>query len=313
VETMVALANQAKASPHFNMPADSDDEYVQKFAEYVRDHLEPSLPVSVEYSNEVWNWSFPQANYAKERAAKLWPTEGTGWVQYMAVRTHNMCRLFHQVFAGQTERLRCLISPQTGWRGLAEEVLDCPRWVEQHPEDESCAKYVDAINITGYFAGCLPAHPEVIRGWLARGKAAALEKGFQQLEHGGLIPECQGEDLDNLDFTIDGYRYFMQLAARRGLGLEVYESGTHFEYAGDDDGVRQFLIDLTQDERMHAAYLRNFDGFRRAGGSTFNVWGWVGQNDAWANASSIVDRSHPKYRAIVEFAARPAPVVEPAP
>jgi len=73
---------------------------------------------------------------------------------------------------------------------------------------------------------------------------------------------------------------------------------------------------------MHAAYLRNFDGFRRAGGSTFNVWGWVGANDAWANASTIVDRTHPKYRAIVEFAGRsssagapaplPAPVPEPA-
>ena len=308
VETMVALANQAEASPHFNMPADSDDEYVQKFAEYVRDHLEPSLPVSVEYSNEVWNWSFPQANYAKERAAKLWPGEGTGWVQYMAARTHNLCRLFHQVFTGQEERLRCLISPQTGWRGLAQEVLDCPRWVEQHPEDESCTKYVDAINITGYFAGCLPAHPEVIQSWLKEGKAAALTKGFEQLEHGGLIPECQGEAVDNLDYTIEGYRYFMQLAARRGLGLEVYEGGTHFEYAGDHDDVQQFLVDLTQDERMRAAYLRNFDGFRRAGGSIFNVWGWVGQNDPWANANSIVDRTHPKYRAIVEFAGRPAPV-----
>src|SRR4029079_4750696 len=125
VEILVGLANDAQASPHFNMPADYDDEYVQKFAEYVRGHLAPELPVAVEYSNEVWNWGFPQANYAKERAAQLWPTESSGWVQYMALRTHNLCRIFHQVFAGQEQRLRCLISPQTGWRGLAEDVLDC--------------------------------------------------------------------------------------------------------------------------------------------------------------------------------------------
>jgi hypothetical protein len=303
LEVMVELANQAHASPHFNIPADYDDAYVQKFAEYVRDHLAPELPVAVEYSNEVWNWSFPQASYAKERAAQLWPGEGTGWVQYAAQRTHNLCRIFHQVFGGREQRLRCLISPQTGWRGLAEDVLDCPAWIQAHPEDESCTKYVDAINITGYFSGCLQDHPEVITSWLAEGKEVALSKGFTQLEHGGLIPECDGEKIDNLDYTIDNYRYFAQLAVRRGLQLEAYEGGTHFEYPGDDAQVKQFLVDLTRDPRMHDAYLRNFDSFRRAGGRTFNVWGWVAPNDPWANAPSIVDLDHPKYRAIREFSA----------
>ena len=36
---MVALANRLGASPHFNMPAHYQDEYVQRFAEYVRDNL----------------------------------------------------------------------------------------------------------------------------------------------------------------------------------------------------------------------------------------------------------------------------------
>ncbi|HVZ31485.1 MAG TPA: hypothetical protein VG963_03620, partial [Polyangiaceae bacterium] len=301
LEVLVALANAAHAAPHFNMPADSDDEYVQKFAEYVRAHLDPALPVAVEYSNEVWNWSFPQANYAKERAAQLWPKEGTGWVQYMAARTSNMCRIFHEAFAGQEERLRCLISPQTGWRGLAEDVLDCPAWIAQHPADESCTKYVNAINITGYFAGCLPSHPEVVSRWLAEGHDSALTKGFEQLNHGGLIEDCSGEAVDNLDHTIDNYAYFAQLAVRRGLGLEVYEGGTHFEYSGDDVHVKKFLVDLTRDQRMYEAYTRNFDGFRKAGGSTFNIWGWIAPNDPWANADSLSDRSHPKYRAVVDF------------
>ena len=305
VETLVALANATNAAPHFNIPAHYDDEYVLEFAKYVRAQLEPELPLSVEYSNEVWNWSFPQADYAKARGTQLWPDEGTAWVQYMAARTHHMCRLFRQVFVGQEQRLRCLISPQTGWRELAEEVLDCPAWVKLHPEDESCIKYVDAINVTGYFAGCLPAHGDVIAGWLAEGREAALAKGFQQLEHGGLIEACDDEAVDNLDYTIETYQYFMQLAARRGLGLEVYEGGTHFEYPGDREGdrpeVKQFLVDMAEDPRMYDLYLRNYQGFRQAGGSTFNVWGWVAQNDAWANARSATELDHPKYRAIVDF------------
>jgi len=200
-----------------------------------------------------------------------------------------------------------LISPQTGWRELARLVLDCPAWIEQHPEDESCTKHVDAINIAGYFSGCLHQHPEVIRRWVAElGWEGALSRAFEQLEHGELIEGCDDEASDNLDRAIDNYDFFMQLAARRGLGLEVYEGGTHFEYSGERDGepddVAQFLVAMTRDPRMHALYSRNFQGFRAAGGSTFNVWGWVAPNDAWANADSPVALDHPKYRAIAEFA-----------
>ena len=42
--------------------------------------------------------------------------------------------------------------------------------------------------------------------------------------------------------------------------------------------------------------------FRDAGGSTFNVWGWVARDDAWANSDSVIELEHPKYRAIRDFA-----------
>jgi hypothetical protein len=240
---------------------------------------------------------------------------GTGWVQYMAVRTHQMCRVFREVFAGEEWRVRCLISPQTGWRGLAPEVLDCPSWIEKHPEDESCTKYVDAINISGYFGGCLSSQPEVVAGWLREGREAALTKAFEQLTRGGVVEACSGEDSDSVERAIDNYRHFMQLAARRGLGLEVYEGGTHFDYSahaeGGDAEVAQFFVDVARDARMRDLYLRNYEGFRNAGGSTFNVWGWITPNDAWANADSPTDLTHPKYRAIAEFAQRLAPARAP--
>jgi hypothetical protein len=311
LEIMLALANAANAAPHFNIPVDSDDEYVRQFAAVVKKALSPALPVSVEYGNEVWNWSFPQAQYAKARGAQLWPGVGTAWVEYAALRTRNMCKLFHEAFTGDEQRLRCLISPQTGWRELAETALDCPAWIAQHPEDESCTKYVDAINITGYFAGCLPRHPEVIRAWLGElGPERALDRAFQQLEHGGQIEGCDDKAVDNLDFAVDAYDFFMQLAARRGLGLEVYEGGTHFDYSGGRDGkpddVEQFLVRMTRDPRMYELYTRNYRAFRSAGGSTFNVWGWVAPADPWANVDSPLELDHPKYRAITDFSRNPS-------
>lgn len=301
LETMVALANRVPADPHFNMPVDYDDDYVRNFATYLRDHLALGLTATVEYSNEVWNWGFPQAQYANVLGRQLWPDEGSAWVQYMAGRTHTMCGILKEVFAGQEERLRCLISPQTGFREIAETVLDCPLWAADHPEVGTCASNVDAVNITGYFSGCLMRNPDTMLAWMAEGRDVALDRAFEQLERGGLIESCTGGDEDNLDHTIDGYGFFGELAASRGLGLYVYESGTHFNFDGDET-LRELLVEMTRDERMYDLYTKNFRGFKAAGGSLMNVWGWVARDDMWANADSVLDRTHPKYRAIHDFA-----------
>ena len=302
LETLVALANRVPADPHFNLPVDADDEYVKKFAEYLKENLDPRLVASVEYGNEVWNWGFPQAEYANEKGQKLWPGEGSAWVQYAAGRTASACRIIKQVFGGESERVRCLLSPQTGWRELAPQVLDCPDWTADHPSDGPCYEAVDAVNITGYFSGCLPRNEDVIADWLKDGESKALGRAFEQLEHGGLIAGCSGEEEDNLDYTIDGYGYFAKLAQARGLGLQVYESGTHFNYEGDDAQVHDLLVEMTRDDRMYDLYMKNFAGFKAAGGEIMNVWGWVGPDDMWANADSPMDRRHPKYRAIMDFA-----------
>lgn len=302
LEVMVALANRAGVDPHFNMPADFTESYVRAFAEYVKENLGAGLTASVEYSNEVWNWGFPQAQYANTLGRELWPDEGSAWVQYAAGRTNDMCAIWKDVFAGEEQRVRCLISPQTNWKDMAETVLECPAWVKSHPGSGPCYEHVDAINITGYFSGCLPSNPDAVRGWMAEGTGPALDRAFEQLEHGGLISGCG----DNLDETIATYSYFRDLADARGLDLYVYESGTHFDYH-EDESVRHFLVEVTRDDRMYAAYQRNFSSFRDAGGSVFNVWGWVAPDDAWANSESLADRDHPKYRAITDFVEETAP------
>jgi hypothetical protein len=304
VEVLVALANKLGADPHFNMPALFDEEYVRSFATLVKSQLRPDLVARVEYSNEVWNWDFPQAQYAGHQGKKLWPEDGTAWVQYFASRTDEMCRLWKEVFAGQEFRLRCLISPQTGWHDLAETALECPSWVKMRPELGSCYGHVDAINITGYFSGCLHQREAVLAEWLSEGREVALDRAFEQLNHGGKLDDCE----DNLDRTIEGYQFFAQLALRRGLGLNVYEGGTHFEFNGRAD-VKKLLVEMTRDVRMKEAYLRNFEGLRLAGGSVFNLWGWIAKDDTWANAESLTDRKHAKYQAILEYTAAhpPAP------
>ena len=56
VEYMVQLANTLHKDMWVNMPDLAQDDYVQGFALYAREHLDPGLRVYVEYGNEDWNW-----------------------------------------------------------------------------------------------------------------------------------------------------------------------------------------------------------------------------------------------------------------
>jgi hypothetical protein len=65
---MVELANKTGSNPWFKMPHDATDDYIQKFATYVCNHLDPRLIASVEYcdlgrcaqlSTEAIGWSIP--------------------------------------------------------------------------------------------------------------------------------------------------------------------------------------------------------------------------------------------------------------
>ena len=61
-------------------------------------------------------------------------------------------------------------------------------------------------------------------------------------------------------------------------------------------------VAAAHDERMAKLYRRNLEGFKEAGGTIINAWGWVGPNDSWANTDNLKDLSHPKYRARRDFA-----------
>jgi hypothetical protein len=197
-----------------------------------------------------------------------------------------------------------LISPQTGWPDMARTMLDCPAWARQHPDLGACHESADAVSITGYFAGCLqePQNERKLRAWLARGKAYALDRFFEQLESGGQL-ECAEDGMKtSLVDAIELYKVYGRMAAARGLELYVYESGTHFNYEGKDPAVVQLFVDATRDPRMGHLYRRNLEAFKQAGGTIINAWGWIGAHDMWANSEDVNDREHPKYRALRDFA-----------
>jgi hypothetical protein len=311
VEVLVALANKLRVDAHFNMPYRANDEWVRGFATYVRDHLDNGLLATVEYSNEVWNWSFPQAGFANVEGRHMWPDEGTAWLQFMGMRAAQVCRAWKDVFADQKGRVRCTIAPQTAWIDVASASLDCPKWVKQDPaRNHPCAQGVDAIQITGYFG--LDLHHKtnvpVLRGWLAKGADFAFERAFRYLEAGDVSGMFDPEgkplkpgDADSAPAAIERFKRWSTIANARKMALVVGEGGTHF--GGQDADLAQFLYRVANSERMAVLYRRVLDGFKQAGGTVWNAWGNLAPANAWSNGESLADRSNAKYRALCDFAA----------
>ncbi len=177
-EHMVALCNQTNKDlwitiPHLaveDAPAGQDN-FVTKLAKLIRfgsdgvepfsspqvdpafPPLKPSLRVYVEYSNEIWSsgFSFPQGNWAEERAAQ----QGISRAQFNARRFCEVWRTFEQVFGNEQTtggnpqpRLIKVAAVFTGNDTYTEEYLD---EIKSFGASLSPAQEPDMIAPTTYF------------------------------------------------------------------------------------------------------------------------------------------------------------------
>lgn len=304
VEVMVELANETGMSPWFNMPHDASDDYIRQFATYVRDHLDPSLIATVEYSNEVWNWLFNQAQYAYQKSIERWGKIGTGWVEWYGMRTAQVAKIWKDVFSKQQERVNAVIGVQTAWRGLANYILETPSWVAEG--NQPAWKYVDSLAISGYFSGSLgqPENAATVRSWL-KDPDGGFAKAFQQLRSGGLLPT----DELSLDDTIKDFQHYKQVADQHGLDLVVYEGGSHVvaaESLKSDPALVEFFQALNRRPEMGDLYREMLDAWKLAGGKEFNHFVDVGapsKHGSWGALESLNQNGSPKYNALTQFIA----------
>ena len=114
LEMMIELCNRQKVAPWFCIPHLADDDFVRRFAQMVKERLDPSLKIYIEWSNEVWNGQFKQSHYAGEQGVKLGlgPKEKpweAGW-HYTAVRSLEIFKIWEDVFGGHDRLVRVLPS-----------------------------------------------------------------------------------------------------------------------------------------------------------------------------------------------------------
>ncbi len=300
LEIMVQLANEIGADPWFNMPHMADDDYIRRFAEYVRDHLDRRLIAHVEYSNEMWNFLFGQTIWAEAQARALWGAAagGEGWMQYAGKRASEVMRIWTDVFAAEAEtRLRRIAAVHTGWPGLEAAFFEAPLWRESTPGTPAPGDTFDAYAVSGYFGLELGSDEmaETVRGWIGLPDDAGIAEAARALREGSLR-----QLLDEL------YPHHARAAARYGLDLVMYEGGTHVVGSGaqrDDPAFEAFFRRLNYSDEMALLYDELLTGWRAAGGTLFNAFVDVARPTkygAWGAQRWLGDEN-PRWQVLAEY------------
>lgn len=117
-ELIIQLANQTKKDIWICVPHAADNDFITQMAQMFKNQLDPSINIYIEYSNEVWNWIFGQAQYNIEHN----PFD-LNYGRAMALKAKNVFDIWHQVFADEKCRVKRVLGIQGGFNWLNEQIL----------------------------------------------------------------------------------------------------------------------------------------------------------------------------------------------
>ena len=295
---MVELCNQLDADAWFCMPHKASDAFVTQFATVVRDGLpnaDPDLAIPaleterkiyIEWSNEVWNVSFPQSKWVTQQSGvKVFDPP---WFDIWAEEAKKDFDIWTSVFSGQTDRLIRVAAGQQAnvWvtERLTEEIIDA-------------GGEFDAIACGAYFDE----------------RHAPFNAGTTVQD---IIDNAINETIPN---TFAGqYQNHGDLAQQltnnfgRTVPLLAYEGGQHYTVHGNSSlpYFQAFKDVQTYDDPvlpdMYDAYTANLDAFNQGGGSLYMAYSFVskpGPFGSWGHLQfqNETGTEAPKYRALLDF------------
>ena len=285
LEYMIQLANALKADPWFTIPVRANDDFVRQFATLVRDQLDPSLKAHIEYSNEVWNFGFEQAAYAKDQGVKLGldNDQYLAGAKYYSQRSVEIFKIFAAVFGG-TSRLDRVLAGQSVNPSGGDEML---AWKDAY-------KHVDSYAIAPYFDG---------RDTLLSGEKSAQ---IAKLSQNQVLDILQADIRDNIKANIIDSA---KLARKYNLVLTSYEGGqqlTSFQFETNEPQITKLYADVNRNPRMGALYTEYLNIWKAAGGGLFNQYYDIGSPSKFGMWGALEyngqdPKTAPKYQALMRY------------
>ena len=286
-EIMIQLANLTKTSPWFCMPHRATREYLREFAKLVKENLDPSLKVYVEYSNEVWNSMFKQFGWmlqSKTAAEGLAGSGVTGWLNKVAPaefpyddgeiasgegadhpeRTGVLMRRcfepWEEVFSGDDRaRLVRVVGVQHSWLDTARRTV---KWVMEHGG-------ADAMSPAGYIG----PNNAIYERWAAAGPNLSADQVIADMN--------EAFEKDSAPWT----RAQAEIAKKYNLRLVIYEGGQHIQPKGQAETDYMPALKAAQyHPGMYDLYRKNLALHREVGCDLFCAFNSIGaQGSRWGS------------------------------
>jgi PKD repeat protein len=275
-EYIVQVANQLDKNIWVCIPHQADDAYIAEMAALFRDGLEPGITVYIEYSNEVWNWIFPQAHWVNDNGP-----QNISYPRRYVERSLHAFDIWMDVWGDQNERLRRVLGTQNGYDWITEEIL-------AHADQD---RY-DYLSPTWYVG--LDHGPNGNPNLQALGAAATPE-----------------DVLENANHVFEEFypRWEMVYNTTKLYGKKVvnYEGGQHFTDFSIPPYI-QSMYDAQVLPGMYDLYNRMLDSLRRLGSElpmAFVMTGpWESQYGSWGHIFDEDDpapwNDRPKFQVLID-------------
>ncbi|MEZ5535946.1 MAG: sugar-binding protein [Thiolinea sp.] len=245
IEIMVELANRLHADAWFNIPHAANDDFVRRFAQYVKQNLNPDLKVYLEYSNETWNGIFSQHAYMKQGGQRLGLKDeaSIAGAKFYSKRSVEIFRMWEQAFGGN-QRLVRVLAGLTGNTKLTETMLTY----------ENAYKHTDAFAIAPYVFG----DTDALR------RARSVQQVFQIMRdkrYGHSLPR-----------VLESIRKQAAISNKYGVDLIAYEGGQHLIDMNTKKEMQHpnpLFYKANRHPMMGQIYKDLLTGWKQAGGKMF--------------------------------------------
>lgn len=282
LEYCIQLANTLQTDAWFCLPHQADDNYITQFATMIRDNIDPDLKVIIEYSNEVWNGQFEQANYASTQGLTLGLSDNSWEARplYYAQRSVEIFNIFESIFDGLDRLERVLAWQNFNYNGAAQ-VMD----------HNNAYQSADALAIAPYFGGSYgsPDTQDAVAAFTPNQLMDYLE--------------------EELAYNMDGVARQAANAHSRGLRLIAYEGGQHLvgtNGAENNIPLMELFHEVNRSDRMKDLYMEYYQRWKLAGGELLAVFSSMGAPSKWGSWGILenytqVPMEVPKYAATIQF------------
>lgn len=297
IELMIQLCNMLKIDPWFCIPHRATDDYIAQFAKLVREKLDPSLNVYLEYSNEVWNWSFHQAGWmlrsplagalVEAKGGKAWTDsakkKGEGHPERIGALFRRTFAIWEREWSGDIEkRVIRVCAVQAAWFDAAKRTV---KWCVDNGG-------ADVVSPTAYVG----ADDSIYERWAALGTQLTASQVIEDLHRRIAV-------LRDESSAVKVVRY----AKERGLAYVAYEGGQHIQPKGQAElPYNVALVDAQSHPAMYDLYIDLLRFHRDLSCTLLVHYNSVGrQGTRWGSWGAkarydIPDADSPKMRALLD-------------